>query len=185
MAFVALKALKRALKGQELASDTLEILLANAYHWNPGWKVDDMLHFWLLAFYLHKKTTIWLQILEFLGLTSVPDMFLFTSRTDFSARHALWCVSSLLWLVENRHLTDESSVIGRKLPPYWQELCDWLNIATFLQKQRQSHIYWNEIEMLLKSWQSISKKKVVFLWKYKANSQKCDISSTFQQGFQW
>ena len=117
VAFVALKALKWALKGQELASDTLEILLANAYHWNPGWKVDDMLHFWLLAFYLHKKTTIWLQILEFLGLTSVPDMFLFTSRTDFSAHHALWCVSSLLWLVENRHLTDESSVIGWKSPP--------------------------------------------------------------------
>ena len=91
----------------------------------------------------------------------------------------------LLWLVENRHLTDESSVIGRKSPPYWRELCDWLKIATFLLKQRQSQIYWNEIEMLLKSWQSISKKKVVFLWKYKANSQKCDISSTFQQGFQW
>ena len=37
LAFVALKALKRALKGQELASNTLEILLANAYHcteWN-------------------------------------------------------------------------------------------------------------------------------------------------------
>ena len=44
MAFVALKALKWALKGQELASDTLEILLANAYHWNPCWKVDEQCH---------------------------------------------------------------------------------------------------------------------------------------------
>ena len=32
MAFVALKALKRALKGQDLATDTLEIFLVNAYH---------------------------------------------------------------------------------------------------------------------------------------------------------
>ena len=44
MAFVALKALKWALKGQELASDTLIILLANAYHWNPCWKVDEHCH---------------------------------------------------------------------------------------------------------------------------------------------
>ena len=57
MAFVALKALKWALKGQELASDTLEILLANAYHWNPCWKVDEMSHFWLFALYFHKNTT--------------------------------------------------------------------------------------------------------------------------------
>ena len=122
--------------------------------------------------------------------------FDFRSGTCFYLRHWLisplatpsgdrWRNCGLLWLVENRHLTDESSVIGRKSPPYWRELCDWLKIATFLLKQRQSQIYWNEIEMLLKSWQSISKKKVVFLWKYKANSQKCDISSTFQQGFQW
>ena len=70
------------MKGQNFAPDTLEILLANAYHWNPCWKVDDMLHFWLLAFYFHKKTTVWLQILEFLGLTSAPDMFLFTSHSQ-------------------------------------------------------------------------------------------------------
>ena len=57
LAFVALKALKWALKGQELASDTLESLLANAYHWNPCWKVDEMSHFWLLPFYFHKSTT--------------------------------------------------------------------------------------------------------------------------------
>ena len=44
MVFVALKALKLALKGQELASDTLEILNANAYHWNPCWKVDEQCH---------------------------------------------------------------------------------------------------------------------------------------------
>ena len=44
MAFVVLKALKRALKGQELASDTLEILNANAYHDNSCWKADEQCH---------------------------------------------------------------------------------------------------------------------------------------------
>ena len=141
MAFVALKALKWALKGQELASDTLKILLANAYHWNPCWKVDDMLHFWLIAFYFHKKTTVWLQILEFFGLTSAPDMFLFNNIfvfiyvTDWFLRSprplviggvTVACCDWLkiatlltraLWLAENRHLTDESSVIGWKSPP--------------------------------------------------------------------
>ena len=68
MAFVALKALKWALKGQELASDTLEILLANAYHWNPCWKVDEMSHFWMIVYYIDKSITFlltynlpWLQ----------------------------------------------------------------------------------------------------------------------------
>ena len=43
-AFVALKALQWALKGQELASDTPKILLANAYQLNPCWKVDEQCH---------------------------------------------------------------------------------------------------------------------------------------------
>ena len=41
LAFVALKALHITLKGQNFAPDTMEILLFNAYHWNPCWKVDE------------------------------------------------------------------------------------------------------------------------------------------------
>ena len=154
MAFVALKALKWALKGQELASDTLEILLANAYHWNPCWKVDDVLHFWLLAFVFHKKTTLWLQNLEFLGLTSAL-------RTCFYLRHGLisplatpsgdrwrnhlrcdWLkiatlLTRALWLAENRHLTDESSVIGWKSSPYF-----W-NINKQTPKSNMLKCCWN------------------------------------------
>ena len=35
-----------------------------------------MLHFWLLAFYFHKKRTLWLQNSEFLGLTSASESLL-------------------------------------------------------------------------------------------------------------
>ena len=63
MAFVALKALKWALKGQKLASDTLEILLANAYHWNPCWKVDEMSHFWVIVYNIDKSITFFLHII--------------------------------------------------------------------------------------------------------------------------
>ena len=86
------------------------------------WK---LLYFWLLPFVPHKNRTLWLW----------KNLFIFDFNhfacTLWSLGHCklhnTWCT---LWLVENRHLTDESSVIGRKSPPYWQELCDWLKIAT-------------------------------------------------------
>ena len=68
MAFVALKAVKWALKGQDLASDTVAILLANAYHWNPCWNRWTMSHFQLLLYIISQNTTFFVgHTLPWLG----------------------------------------------------------------------------------------------------------------------
>ena len=140
MAFVALKALKWALKGQKLASDTLEILLANAYHWNPCWKVNELSHFWVIVYYLRKKTTLWLQNLEFLGLTSASDMFLFI--TDWFLRSPRPLVVSSVTII-CLGIFDcwpiGQGMRGCVIAQFWQkeshELCDWLKIAAFFKNQ--------------------------------------------------
>ena len=152
LAFVALKALKSALKGQQLASDTLIILLANAYHWNPCWNLWWMLHFWMITFYFHKKTTLWPQNLEFLGLTSASDMFLFI--TDWFLRSPRPLVVSSITII-CLGMFDcwpigqgmRGCVIAQFCQKESQELCDWLKIIrhTITNGGCQSQInsYWN------------------------------------------
>ena len=139
-----------------------------------------MSHFWLIALYTHKKKTLWLQNLKFLGLTSAPDMFLFTwtlifpLTTPSGDRWGNHCQSRRVWpsadWAGNARLRDcailyKSSVIG------WKFFWNFRHTTN-----EDAKVKYIEIEkMLLKSWQCISKKKVVFLWKYNAISQKCDI----------
>ena len=63
VAFVALKALQWALKGQELAKDTLEILLVDAYHWNPCWKVDEHCHIFGCFPFISTKVQLFLLLI--------------------------------------------------------------------------------------------------------------------------
>ena len=126
LAFVALKALKWALKGQELTSDTLEILNANAYHHNSCWKVDEQCHtFGCFSILLAK-----IQIPDFRYSSFDFGTILFTSRVAILAPTAP-VAPSVTAPGTGRHWL---AVIGWKSPPHWRELCNWPKIATLLTR---------------------------------------------------
>ena len=147
VAFVALKALQWALKGQELASDTLEILLVNAYHWNPCWKVEEQCHIFGCLLKLLAK----IQFTDFRYFFFwLLVIILFTSHGWFwlllrrKRPLVVFVVTLPLWacLIIGR-LGRECEVA--RLRNFVQELCDWLKIATKIRHtttnwRRQSQI---------------------------------------------
>ena len=110
-----MKALKYALKGQNFAPDTLEILLANAYHWNPCWKVEEQCHIFgwlhctstktqlfLLLILCHDFSSITLYLTWFFDFGVVRLLFILCFRRsgDFQPITEL---SSVRWRFSTNH----------------------------------------------------------------------------------
>ena len=194
MAFIVLKALKWALKGQKLASDTLKILLANTYHWNPCWKVDEMSHFWMIVYYIDKSITFlltynlpWLQ--QHFDIFDLTVIWL--CRLQFVVVClifvAIFNQSQSSW-TKLRNRATSHSLPNRPMIKHAQSG----NVTTkttrgrFRRKRSQNHPC-DVNKMMTRSQKKKYLKSVncIFANNLSKQPKMWHCSSTFQQGFQW
>ena len=157
----------------------MEILLFNAYHWNPCWKVDEQCCIsGCLRFVSTKNTNSDFTFPRFDSWLCFGHLFIYVT-VGFLRSPCPLVVCSLTMVTLGG---PDCRPIGQGMrgcvsaqfctKALW--LVEKITFCIRHNKQRTPKSNWFKyIEMLLKSWQIICKKKVILLWKHNGDSQKC------------